>query len=186
MTELHGNGISPGGSPQDGASVKEEDDEFAALGGKTRLVSRKSPPAPSSPQGSVAQANSPSEIVYNSYQVTTPTIPADPTSPCPMDVSGQWHPGYPTQDSFEFPYPAAVHEQWHPEMGYVNVDPAAMSLHTPHHTTSYPTYSPVQQPMTNGYLPTHPQMDGVYHGKVPVGTDNDASWRNLFAQFNQA
>ena len=182
MSELHSNGVSPGGSPPDNTNVKEEDDEFAALGGKTRLVSRKSPSVPSSPQGTLGQASSPTEIIHNSYQVTTPSLGPDPTSP--MDVSNQWS-GYQTQDTYDF-YPA-VQNQWHPEPGYVNVDPATMAMHTSPspHIPAYSPYGQVPQ-MAHPYVPMQASAEGAYQNRVPVAPDPDASWRNLFAQFNQA
>lgn len=64
-------------SPTDGMFVKEEDEELAALGGKTRLISRKSPSAysnPSSPQESSQQSASPIEqaVAYMPTEMTPP------------------------------------------------------------------------------------------------------------------
>ena len=185
MSEPHSNGMSPvGGSSPDGTTVKEEDDEFAALGGKTRLVSRKSPSVPSSPQGSLQQTNSPTEMLHHTYQVTTPTLGPDPNTPGPMDVGGEW-PTYQPQETFEF-YPS-VQGQWHNEPGYVNVDPSTMAIHTHHpsHAATYPPYGQVPQ-MADPYVPIPSSMDGAFQTRLPAGSDADASWRNLFAQFNQA
>lgn len=64
-------------SPTEGMFVKEEDEELAALGGKTRLISRKSPSAysnPSSPQESSQQSASPIEqaVAYMPTEMTPP------------------------------------------------------------------------------------------------------------------
>ncbi|KAI0331503.1 hypothetical protein GY45DRAFT_1345320 [Cubamyces sp. BRFM 1775] len=72
-------------SPTEGMFVKEEDEELAALGGKTRLVSRKSPSAysnPSSPQESSQQSASPIEqaVGYMPTETTPPPQASSSTS----------------------------------------------------------------------------------------------------------
>ena len=69
-------------SPTEGMFVKEEDEELAALGGKTRLISRKSPSAysnPSSPQESSQQSASPIEQAVG-YMPTEATPPPQAAS----------------------------------------------------------------------------------------------------------
>ncbi|KAI9064177.1 hypothetical protein FKP32DRAFT_1591599 [Trametes sanguinea] len=65
-------------SPTDGLFVKEEDEELAALGGKTRLVPRKSPSTysnPSSPHESSQQSASPIEQGASYVPPATPPPP---------------------------------------------------------------------------------------------------------------
>ncbi|KAI8996354.1 fungal-specific transcription factor domain-containing protein [Trametes punicea] len=72
-------------SPTESLFIKEEDEELAALGGKTRLVSRKSPSAtsnPSSPRESSQQSVSPVEQSGGYMQPDTP-------SPAPPQISPQ-------------------------------------------------------------------------------------------------
>ncbi|KAI0641862.1 fungal-specific transcription factor domain-containing protein [Trametes meyenii] len=81
-------------SPTD-VLVKEEDEELAALGGKTRLVSRKTPPhsSPSSPQGSSQQSASPVEQGDRDAYMQPDSPPvASPESPVPAPAAdgAQW------------------------------------------------------------------------------------------------
>ncbi|OSD03011.1 hypothetical protein PYCCODRAFT_1444750 [Trametes coccinea BRFM310] len=71
-------------SPTDGLFVKEEDEELAALGGKTRLVPRKSPSAysnPSSPHESSQQSASPVEHTAGYLPPATPPPPPPARQP---------------------------------------------------------------------------------------------------------
>ena len=171
--------MSPGGS-----TVKAEDEELAALGGKTRLVARKSSSQPSSPQDN-AQQNTPSPQGSPVQQYTPDHIPLMPP-PGMQHVNGmespatRWAP-YPTQSPGEMYYPQyPIHNgQWSPDSDY------APQMHSPTipmamGSMQYPAYE-AMQPVANSYIPTHSPMESPMQ-TVP---DPNASWQNLFAQFNQ-
>lgn len=86
---------SPIASRRNGdSSIKEEDEELAALGGKTRLVSRKSPSTPSSPQGVTRNSSSPPRELYSQQQAyATPSPPQglEAISPVTPDTATSDH-----------------------------------------------------------------------------------------------
>lgn len=169
--------LSPGGS-----TIKQEDEELAALGGKTRLVARKSNSQPSSPQDSVHQ-NTPSPKGSPGQHYTPDGIPLIP-APVVQHTNGidtsatHWQTfQQPTGDVYYSNYPVQS-GQWSPESEYG-------SMHSPTIPMSmgamqYPAYESMQ-PMGNSYAPTHSPMET--HMQV---ADPNASWQSLFAQFNQA
>ena len=157
-------------------TVKEEDEELAALGGKTRLVSRRSPSTPNSPQDSLHLHHTPSP--HNSpVQYTVEHV-----SPVHDRVNGTygmngmapWQ-GY-QQQPVEESYP-----------GYFSSTSGSVPGHytqygqvpSPHMViASGSQYSPYEQmsPVA-GYLPTHSPVD------TQVLPDPQASWQNLYAQY---
>ncbi|KAH9935867.1 uncharacterized protein BXZ73DRAFT_45273 [Epithele typhae] len=117
--------MSPHSVSSSDSVIKEEDDELAALGGKTRLVSRKSPgPVPStpSPQGSSQQSMSPVEHNPQLYNMSPemevqPMLPAaDASSPVSVESGGrhaQWNGGYAqASEVYGYPYPPHDLNQW--------------------------------------------------------------------------
>ncbi|KZT09905.1 uncharacterized protein LAESUDRAFT_722057 [Laetiporus sulphureus 93-53] len=197
MAEYHSRNMAPRNGPH-GFTIKE-DEELTALGGKTRLVSRKSPSAPSSPSGSNSQGgSSPRDASDQSpVQSVAPPVPEpmqsiqhgimDPPQPwqtynqSPTAVNGFGYNG-----SLYQPY-AELHGMWQ--------SPFDQSM-IPHSNGHHPM---VQQPMgldvsaiQNGaYMnmdPTAASYGYMSGGGSPDGQmqQPDASWQNLWAQFNQA
>lgn len=166
--------MSPGGS-----TVKEEDEELAALGGKTRLVARRSSSQPSSPQD-VAQRNTPSPKGSPVQQYTPDTIPLMP-APGMHHVNGmesRWAPYTQSPGEMYYSQYPVQPGQWSPDSEYTS------QMHSPTIAMdigpmSYPAYE-AMQPVSNSYIPTHSPMESPM--QVP---DPNASWHNLFAQFNQ-
>ena len=137
--------------------IKEEDEEFAALGGKTRLVSRKSPAYSSpSPQGSSQQSSvSPVEQsapLYMSPETPPSTIEA--TSPV-IPESTQWNGGgyMQTTDVYGYPYTAPDMNDWQ------------QGVH------AHPQPQPQPQPSAPGpqHVPAHMQGLAVDIGQVQYG-----------------
>lgn len=186
-------------SPSDGV-VKEEDDELAALGGKTRLVPRKSPSLPSSPQEIVGTHNSPSPhgSPAQPYSVDT-----SPTISLAHDVhglrNGSVH-SLPQWQSFQQPHQQQHHMSqsphsphvptgdyanyyaqmppWSPEVDYGPMQPQSMVM-SPTNMTYMP-YDQLAPPMQqHGYLPSQSPVD-THSGVQP---DPHASWQNLYAQY---
>jgi len=217
MAALTQQGARSSSAPMSGlhmatTTVKQEDEELAALGGKTRLVSRKSPSLPSSPHGSSSQSSSSPRDVVPDQSFYPPTT-----------QSPQTHiPGAPHTDSHA-PHPMVEEPtQWqgyHPQSQY-NHQPQSpqgaqgynqQSQGTPEYY-DYPQFPPappqwsqqdysfpqMQQHMAldlnamqyGGYQQQAPAVMGQYPGHSPLesplqahGIDPDASWRNLFAQY---
>ncbi|KIP05474.1 hypothetical protein PHLGIDRAFT_108161 [Phlebiopsis gigantea 11061_1 CR5-6] len=161
--------------------VKEEDDELAALGGKTRLVpsQRKSPslPSPSSPQDSVQlhQTPSPQHSPMQPYSIEAHASHDHNGS----HAMGQWSGGYQSPADGVNGY-----------AGYYST-PAQGSGHWPHDNygsqsmtspIQYPPYSDIMSPVGTAYPlphPTHSPIEMQIHG------DPQASWHSFYAQYQQ-
>ncbi|KAI0793976.1 hypothetical protein C8Q74DRAFT_1194559 [Fomes fomentarius] len=175
--------------------VKEEDEELAALGGKTRLVSRKSPTysQPSSPQGSSQPSISPVDQIAPAYtSPSTPPSAADTISPV-LPETTHWNGAYiPPADMYAYPYPSdgmgGWQQQAHPHQAHVPMqteDVAVEMSGVSYHGYEHAHPMPSSQPYHQQFVPSHPQspIQGQVHHMH--STDPHASWNYLFAQFNQ-
>jgi len=180
-------------SPED--SSGKEDEEFAALGGGTRLVARKSPSVPSSPQGALPPVDTP--MMHH-----VPMVPSSSHEPPSHNEAGSsnhsrssptvWtsYPQQPPAELYEFsPYQnmvSEVQEQWHTDPGYTpaQMDSSAMAMDVMPNVP-YGMYGQHLHMPGNGYVQVQSPLDSPVHSRGSH-TDPDASWRNLFAQFNQA
>ncbi|PSR73782.1 hypothetical protein PHLCEN_2v10352 [Hermanssonia centrifuga] len=165
--------LSPGGS-----IIKDEDEELAALGGKTRLVPRKSPSLPSSPQDAV-QHSTPSPRGSPVQHFTPDGVPliAGPSMPNGVN-STHWQTFSQHGDDIYQNYYSVSSSQWSPDSEYGQVQSPTMVVGMG--PMQYPAYDHMHAPM-DSYAPSHSPME------TPMQTaDPHASWQNLFAQFNQA
>ncbi|KAI0788807.1 fungal-specific transcription factor domain-containing protein [Abortiporus biennis] len=181
--------LSTGGSPSmpsDDQFVKDEDDELATLGGRTRLVPRKSPSAPSSPQAMFSNSDpNHSNHSYDpgmSYQANNDNIPfiSPVVTQQPQSVMSQhWQQQSYSPETFDYyPAPSSLNH-WQHEQDFVgDHDNSGMT------GIQYPLYGHVPS-MMNRPFSSHEQqpLDSPVQNRA---TDPDASWRSLFAQFNQA
>ena len=183
-------------TPMDNPVVKEEDEELAALGGKTRLVSRKSPTysQPASPQGSSQPSVSPVE--QNAPYVSPETPPSVAESTSPIIPEATWNGGYiPQADMYGYPYPTQDIGEWQPQpqsppqpqpqhvhahmpMQGITVDMGEVQYNGFEHAQAMPGTHHHQQYM-------HPQSPVHNQAHHMHPTDPHASWNYLFAQFNQ-
>ena len=206
-------------SPQDGSSpvdaaVKDEDEELAALGGKTRLVSRKSPTySTPSPHSSSQQSMSPVEQSTQLYMSPeTPPAALEAASPV-LPESAQWNGGYmPAADVYGYPYPQHELSEWQQQP---QVPSQPHHQQQPHHPHAHAHQNQPQhmhghmqglsvdmgQVQYGGYgqvahapqIPTHhhPHTQYVPHVHSPVQmnhlhhSDPTTSWNYLFEQINQ-
>lgn len=166
-------------SPDDASG--KEDQEFAALGGGTRLVSRKSPSVPSSPQGSTSPSEMPpivqQPIITTPTHIETSNSGHSQTSPVMWQSYSQ---AQSPQAVYEYHAYGMVPEQWQADSGYTQMDPSAMHLDAI--PAQYGMYGHANT-MAGNHYPAPSPMDSPVHSR---GSDPDASWRSLFAQFNQA
>ncbi|OJT09635.1 hypothetical protein TRAPUB_13888 [Trametes pubescens] len=202
-------------SPTESLFVKEEDEELAALGGKTRLVSRKSPTLsnPSSPQESSQHSESPIEqsMSYMPADATPPPVgPESPASVPSLSVDAtQWGGGYmpAAAETYDYAYPDMA-AQWSPHgqhvsNGQLNGNSNGHEMHMHGMTMGM---HPIQV-QYNGYEQVgnaHPSMAAAHqqhqhqhaqymaqgphspvHGHHIPAADPHTSWNYLFAQFNQ-
>jgi len=169
---------SPGYSPAEDSNAKDED-ELATLGGKTRLVSRKSPSAPSSPHDSFRRQVAAQAPVPQAYP-PNPYFP-DSTGLTVVDSPPQQWQGYqPTENPYAYP---ALAGQWQPEQGFNDMDPTLMNLDVS--SLQYNGYGQVPL-MSGSYIPSQLSMDSPVQGRTPASQpDPDVSWHNLYTQFNQ-
>ncbi|KAI0372783.1 hypothetical protein BV20DRAFT_1119753 [Pilatotrama ljubarskyi] len=178
-------------SPTESLFVKEEDEELAALGGKTRLVSRKSPSYsnPASPQETTQQSMSPVEQSMPYVQAESP--PAAPESPVPPPVAHgtQWNGGYvpPVAEMYDYTYPEMAQWEQQASNGHLQMQGGAMDMHSAASMqyTGYEQIGPTHPAMVahpQQYMQPHSPGQGHH---VPAAADPHASWNYLFAQFNQ-
>ena len=189
-------------SSVDNPMVKEEDDELAALGGKTRLISRRSPGSnsqPSSPQASSIHSMSPIDhsaaVSYMSPE--TPPSAAEPTSPVQVQHT-QWNSGYiAATDMYDYAYPPQEMNGWqhpqpqphHPQVQHdhphLQMQNMAMNMESVQYTQGYEQLAHTQA------MASHPHQ---YVSQSPIQmhpqshvhpSDPHTSWNFLFAQFNQ-
>lgn len=160
--------------------VKEEDDELAALGGKTRLVpsQRKSPslPSPSSPQDSVQlhQTPSPQHSPMQPYSINGHAS-HDHNGNHQM---GHWS-GYPSPADEVNGYPGSYYPTPAQGSSHWSHDYGGQSMASP---GQYPPYSDIMSPVGSAYplpQPTHSPIEMQIHG------DPQASWQSFYAQYQQ-
>ncbi|KAI0080188.1 hypothetical protein K474DRAFT_1590474 [Panus rudis PR-1116 ss-1] len=160
-------------SPESTSGREDDDDELTKLGGKTRLVSRKSPSSPTAHAG-------PSSPI-----ISTPSPPSQPMMhPLPQENGLQelWSSYAPTQEAYQYPSYASMPEQWQAENVYHSYpDPSTMVM-----DHSFAASGHGQQlPMMNSYHEGQPlQMNSLSPVMPMTGSEPEASWRNLFAQLN--
>ncbi|KAI0741469.1 hypothetical protein C8Q80DRAFT_1109932 [Daedaleopsis nitida] len=200
-------GITPStSSAAESPTVKEEDEEFAALGGKTRLVSRKSPAhsQPSSPQDEPEQSMSPVEHNAPSYMSPeSPPSAVETTSPI-ISENTSWDTGYmaPTE-MYGYPYPTHDMNEWQPQPQPQPPSPPQPPAQHAHgamqmqgmsvdmgEAVQYVNGYAHEQPIPGHHHHHHPQYmhpHSPVHGQVHhmQSPDPHASWNYLFAQFNQ-
>lgn len=180
-------------SPDNISPISKDDDEFAALDGRTRLVSRKSPSVVNTPSPTIAgHTVSPDETVPpRVYPMTTPTPPMSAVDNMPQAYwpstshnhtsqhNGQHH----QQETYNYGYPVMT-DQWNPEMAYSHMDPSAMAMEDPsvYYNNGYDHTMATVQP--NGYVPARSPVGHFSQGVMMPGPEPDASWRSLLAQFN--
>lgn len=158
--------------------IKEEDDELAALGGKTRLVpsQRKSPSLPSSPQESVRlhQTPSPHSSPVQPYSVGNGHAVHDHNGNHAM---GHW-PAYqtPADEGYQGHYypPAAGSSQWQHDTGYSQMS-QSMMITSP---VQYSPYTETLSPVGNSYMSSQSPVEAQIHG------DPQASWQSFYAQYS--
>ncbi|KAI0953849.1 hypothetical protein AcV7_007263 [Taiwanofungus camphoratus] len=198
-----GSSVSPT-SPHDQAT--KEDEELAALRGKTRLVARSSPSLPSSPQGSNSQPGSspsPRELPDQSFSHSPtdagPHMPHMPhIQPPPMDLP-QWQGYGHSQDVFGYPPYPDMAGQWHQSaIDYSHMRQNHLQYSIVQHNLSQQAmdqssmpmdFTPAQyaayttaDPMSSSYMPGNGYSDAQTQQTRP----DPEAWVNLFAQFNQA
>lgn len=175
------------------------DEELDALGGKTRLVSRKSPslPSPTSSRGSYSQGGSSPSPRDPHPPELSPMHPMAPPIPEPMnqiqtsmlDMSSQW-PGYMQQatgysyqpqyaDPANYWTPASDYATMHGIVGqhYLSQEPMGLDANVIQ-SAAYAYVDPMA-----GYVTTYPAGGGSPDGNMQ---QPDASWHNLLGQLDQA
>jgi len=162
-----------------GDTIKEEDEELAALGGKTRLVPRKSPSLPSSPNDSQQSNSTPSpknspvqRFNEHAQMVHEQTLRMHAST----EQSNDWHLYAQQQENgYGSYYPPAPsgHGQWSPDTEYSQVQHSPTVMMTPVSYGSYEQFPPVSQP----YIPSHSPLE------PPMHNDVNASWQSLYAQY---
>ncbi|KAI1796561.1 fungal-specific transcription factor domain-containing protein [Ganoderma leucocontextum] len=186
-------------SSMDNPMVKEEDDELAALGGKTRLISRRSPGSnsqPSSPQQSSTHSMSPIEQSAAASHMSPETPPSapEPTSPIQAENT-QWNSGYvAAADMYGYAYPPQEMNGWqHPQPQpqphvqhdhpYLQMQSMGMNMEPVQYVHGYEHLGHTQAMASH----SHQYMSqSQVHPEGHVHTsDPHASWNVLFAQFNQ-
>lgn len=158
--------------------VKEEDEELAALGGKTRLVPRKSPSLPSSPHDS-RSTPSPKDSPVQRYRPDHIQLVHDQAVHGPTEHQSNHWPLYsqPVENGYNQYYQAGTSSQWTPDNGY----PQSAQRQSPTLMMTPVQYSPYEQfpPMSahQSYIPSHSPME------PQMQTDVNASWQSLYAQY---
>ncbi|TBU30737.1 hypothetical protein BD311DRAFT_754294 [Dichomitus squalens] len=185
-------------SSVDNTTIKEEDDELAALGGKTRLISRKSPGSnsqPSSPQPSSGQSMSPVDQSAVPPYMSPETPPSAPDTASPIQHDNtQWNSGYiAAADMYGYPYAPHEINEWqqpqpqpqiHHGHSHVQMHNMAVNMEQVQYADGY------EQPMAHApAMVGHPHQ---YMSQSPVqmhphthSSDPHGAWNYLFAQFNQ-
>ncbi|TFK51695.1 hypothetical protein OE88DRAFT_1460474 [Heliocybe sulcata] len=180
--------------------VKSEEDEWATLGGKTRLVSRRSPAS-----GGSSGSRSPETVFAvspysptavspsaSTFHTSPPPPPPQPPPALAQEAQAQYAPGwdvYPAQEQMAYdPNPAVPQGSWgffSPEqswqMAQGAVDPS-QPQYQQGQFVDYGVSSPEYQKM---YYAQQPQQAGMQQ-QVLYETDVSDSWRHFVAQFNQA
>ncbi|EPQ56422.1 hypothetical protein GLOTRDRAFT_128366 [Gloeophyllum trabeum ATCC 11539] len=171
--------------------VKSEEDEWATLGGKTRLVSRKSPGSGGSsgsrsPETAFAPYSPASTAASPSAFHATPPPPPAPT----REPQYAWD-VYPAQEQMAYdPNPTIPQNAWAPETGFFvpdqswpmagTMDAGMSTLQT--YPGQYVDYASPAYPKE--YYATQGMSQGVQEA-APYETDVSDSWGHFAAQFNQ-
>ena len=172
-------------SPDDPSG--KEDEEFAALGGGTRLVARKSPSVPSSPQTTAPPVDTP--MIQQDIPAAQSTVHESASHNGPstnnhaQSSSTPW--SYPQQppELYDFATYNMPPESWQADPGFQHIDPSVMPVDTM--TLHYGMYGHVASMSNSSYAPVQSPLDSPTQPRSSH-SDPDASWRSLFAQFNQA
>lgn len=170
--------------------VKEEDEELAALGGKTRLVPRKSPSLPASPQDltRVQGTPSPHSSPVQSFHAEHPS----PVHPSPVHErnghgnhgmlgwQAQAHSSPLDQDTYPNYYThSSSHNSWssqEPHYQPVQQQSQPSSMMMPSQSVPYSPYDQLS-PVSAPYMATHsPTVDTHM-------SDPQASWQSFYAQY---
>ncbi|EKM50386.1 uncharacterized protein PHACADRAFT_263665 [Phanerochaete carnosa HHB-10118-sp] len=167
------NGPGPSRMTPPDSIVKEEDEELAALGGKTRLVPRRSPSTPNSPQDSLHLHHTPSP-----HSSPVQPYPAEhvPSAHDRHGMNGMAHWHY-QQQPVEETYPNYFSTTSGTASGHWPSDTQYGQLHSPHMTVaSGVQYSPYEQMSP---------VAGAYHSPVDTQAQADpqASWQSFYAQY---
>ncbi|OCH93710.1 hypothetical protein OBBRIDRAFT_790061 [Obba rivulosa] len=152
----------------DTTTVKQEDEELAALGGKTRLkfVTRKSPSLPSSPQGSSSQASSSPRDPVSEQSFYTSTAHASQTHvpPPPSNEPVYQHQLVEEPPQWQgYPQPQSYSQQAQGSQGY-----GQQSQGTPEYY-DYPQFPPTPMQWQQDYNYNHVQqqmtldLNGMHH-----------------------
>lgn len=180
----------------DTPSVKDDSgDELNTLGGRTRLVSRKSPSAHSSPTPIHANSASPEttspQQTFQQMPPTSPTsavdsIPQHQYWPQPQQHQHQHQPPNLSlhQETYNhYGYPLMSPDQWNPEVQYNHMDTSTIAM------DDAAMYYPYEQPMghvqhqNGGYAPARSPVN-TFGGQDVMIHEPEASWRSLMAQYN--
>ncbi|KZT27792.1 hypothetical protein NEOLEDRAFT_1059659 [Neolentinus lepideus HHB14362 ss-1] len=173
--------------------IKSEEDEWATLGGKTRLVSRRSPTS-----GGSSGSRSPETVfAVSPYSPTSPSTAASPStatfrtaSPPPQASvqETQYAPGwdvYPAQEQMAYDPNSAVPQGawgfWGPDGSWQMAQGAVDAGEVQQYQGQYMDYS---NPEYQKAYYAQQQQQGAQQ-QVPYETDVTDSWRHFFAQFNQ-
>ncbi len=176
-------------------AIKKEDEELAALGGKTRLISRKSPTFshPSSPHSSSQNSTSPIEQTAPLY-MSPETPPSAVETASPSLPEAQWNGGgyIPQGDVYAYSYPSHDMGEWQQQpqsqpQHHVQHAHPHMSMHSPMDIGAVPydngyDHAPPMAGHPQYMQPQSPVPPQVHHMHA---SDPHASWNYLFAQFNQ-
>jgi hypothetical protein len=152
--------------------VKEEDEELAALGGKTRLVPRKSPSLPASPQATRHPSHTPSpqSSPVQGYHAEHAS-PVHEHNGSMLNWNAQHHP------LEQSPYPSYYSTspgQWSQDHHYAPLQSPSMML--PQQTVQFAPYEQMS-PVVGSYISTHSPIDSQING------DPQASWHSFYAQY---
>ena len=183
--------MSPGGT-----TIKEEDEELAALGGKTRLVSRKSPSTPASPQNDFHQHTpSPKGSPLNPFTGDVPLAAVSPTSPTSANSISSHSNGIDQMGAWpHIPYQQQQHQQQHPDAmpwsSSYPVQPGQWAPPPNQYVQMHSPVVPVGQPMQYPPYEAMEAMSSPYVAHSPMEAplqmaDLNASWNSLFAQYQQ-
>ncbi|KAI0065627.1 hypothetical protein BV25DRAFT_1714330 [Artomyces pyxidatus] len=159
------NAPSPRATPEGDRDIKREDDELATLGGKTRLVSRKTSSGPNSPAAPSVASSSPRNspvlshmsIAPAVYHAPPPTLPPIQQPQIPHVQSSQQWQGYSNS---------------HPHQHHMAATPQQQQQHPEPSHSSYDYYS-MQQDQWQPTTPSAADFSyvGMHHAQPDVAQD---------------
>ncbi|KAK7679489.1 hypothetical protein QCA50_017543 [Cerrena zonata] len=177
-------------SPDAPSSKDDSGDELNTLGGRTRLVSRKSPSAHSSPAAMHGHSVSPEGTSpQQTYHQIPPTSPISAVDAVPQQ---QYWPQHHQPNGLHihpetynhYGYPLMSPDQWNPEVQYNHMDTSTMAMEDTS-TIYYPyDHSMGQIQHQNGYAPARSPVNHFGQDVMIPGPEPEASWRSLMAQLN--